>query len=361
MLKTVLLLDGSEAMDSSADYLPTRLLALRPQLGRFVHTYLDANPLASLGVVVMRDGVAHRLNPCTTNASDILQALEVKYFLFGGSGAMSLENGLRLALSELVDLKRIARRVRQTDPDSGGKEAREEPAARLRILLVSSSVTIIDPHDVFGVIKMLAKLRVRVDVISFCGAVHVFEAAATATGGSLYTPMNYDHLTEVLGRLAAPDKSHVCQEEKPTLIPVGFPCYVERKEPQEGGGGGDYGGVTKYLACPQCGLMQTSIPSTCPLCKLLLCSAPLLHTTFLAHNELCAASSNAGDAMEEARKFNGDASAWRCSLCQRGMLDNDGKTLALQCNSCRCMRCARCEAFVRESIGLCPTCIAAPL
>ncbi|RNE98004.1 DNA repair and transcription factor protein, TFIIH complex, SSL1 subunit [Trypanosoma rangeli] len=357
MLKTALLLDGSEAMNSSADYLPTRLLALRPQLGKFVHTYLGANPLASLGVVTMRDGVAHRLNSCTTNTSDILQTLEVKYFLFGGSGAMSLENGLRLALSELVDLKRIAKRVRQTESNDIGREAREEPAARLRILLVSSSVTIVDPHDVFNVIKMLAKLRVRVDVISFCGAVHVFEAAATATGGTLYTPMNYDHLSEVLGRLSTPDKSRSCHEEKPMMIPVGFPCYAEREEPQEAGSGG----VTKYLACPQCGLIQTSIPSTCLLCKLLLCSAPLLHTTFVAHNELCAASSKAGGASEGPSKLMDDTFGERCSLCQLGMQDEDGKTLVWQCNSCRCMRCASCEKFVREGIGLCPICIAAPL
>ncbi|PWU83304.1 DNA repair and transcription factor protein [Trypanosoma cruzi] len=356
MLKTVLLLDGSEAMNSSADYLPTRLLALRPQLGRFVHAYLDANPLASLGVVTMRDGVAHRLNSCTTNASDIIQTLEVKYFLFGGSGAMSLENGLRFALSELVDMKRIAKRVRRTEPRAGGKEAREEPTARLRILLVSSSVTVIDPHDVFGVIKMMAKLHVRVDVISFCGAVHVFGEAAVSTGGTLYTPMNYDHLTEVLGRLASPDKRHVCQEERPAMIRIGFPVYIDCKEPE-----GGEGGSTNYVACPQCALVQTSIPSTCPLCKLLLCSAPLIHNTFIAHNELCPVSENVVDAFEGADKPTEDYLNERCSLCQYGMMGEDGRALVWRCNSCHCLRCVSCEKYVRERIGLCPTCIASPL
>ncbi|KEG10863.1 DNA repair and transcription factor protein [Trypanosoma grayi] len=356
MQKTILLLDGSEAVNSSEDYLPTRLLALRPQLNAFVHAYLDANPLASLGVVAMRDGVAYCLNPCTTNASEIIQALEVKYFLFGGSGAMSLENGLRLSLSELVDLRRIAKRARQEGVNGAtNKEAREESTTRLRILLVSSSVTLIDPHDVFAVVKMVARLHVRVDVISFCGAVHVFEETAAATGGVLYTPMNYDHLTEVLRRLAAPGKvSGVGSEGMRSMIQVGFPVYVE----QDGEGGGE---GPRYIACPQCALMQTSIPSTCPLCKLLLCSAPLIHTTFIAHNELCAPSEKCEDSLERVKEKEGEcASDGYCSLCCVRGMNGDGEGM-WRCSFCRSERCGSCESYVRDCIGICPTCIASPL
>nr|CCC50009.1 putative DNA repair and transcription factor protein, fragment [Trypanosoma vivax Y486] len=289
MLRTVLLVDGSEAVNCSADYLPTRLLALRPQLHAFVHTYFDENPLAALGVVVMRDGVAHRICSCTTNATDILQALEVKYFLFGGSGAMSLENGLRLALSELVELKRIAKRLRQDGVDTGNGSngsrgpTLEQPSARLRIVVISSSVTLVDPHDVFAVQRLVARLRVRVDVISFSGAVHALEEAAAVTGGMLHTPLGYDHLTTILRRLAAPDKMAARREgEKSPMIRIGFPLHMESAEAEVE--------RRRFIACPQCGLVQTATPSTCHLCKLLICSVPLMHCTFIAHNDLCAPS-----------------------------------------------------------------------
>ncbi|KAH9597200.1 Ssl1-like [Trypanosoma melophagium] len=353
MLKTVLLLDGSDAVNSSADYLPTRLLALRPQLNRFVHEYLDSNPLASLAVVTMRDGVAHRLNSCTTNASEIIQALEVKYFLFGGSGAMSLENGLRLSLSELVDMKRITKRVRQANSGISGKEIREEPVAKLRIILISSSVTLIDPHDVFLVLKIVAQLHVRVDVISFCGAVHVFQEAAVATGGILYTPMNYDHLTEILHRLAIPEKNTISIEGKQWMIQIGFPVYVEhegkKKKEEENQN-------LRYFACPQCGLIQTSIPSTCPLCKLLLCSVPLIHTTFIAQNELCAPSKEYKSGVETAKDEERTFLYGPCSLCQRKRVSREEGSI-WQCSSCQCVRCSVCETYVRDSIGLCPMCI----
>ncbi|ORC88809.1 DNA repair and transcription factor protein, TFIIH complex, SSL1 subunit [Trypanosoma theileri] len=354
MLKTVLLLDGSDAVNSSADYLPTRLLALRPQLNRFVHEYLDSNPLASLAVVTMRDGVAHRLNSCTTNASEIIQALEVQYFLFGGSGAMSLENGLRLSLSELVDMKRITKRVRQTNSGNtatSSKETREEPLAKLRIILISSSVTLIDPHDVFLVLKIVSQLHVRVDVISFCGAVHVFHEAALATGGTLYTPMNYDHLTEILHRLAIPEKNNISSEGKQWMIQIGFPVYVEHEGKEKEGE--EYQNL-KYYACPQCGLIQTSIPSTCPLCKLLLCSVPLIHTTFIAQNELCAPSKEYKSGMEKEKEKTFLYSP--CSLCQRKIVCNERGSI-WQCSSCQCVRCSVCETYVRDSLNLCPTCI----
>lgn len=69
MLRTVLLLDGSAAMNVSSDYLPSYLLASRPPLMQFVNYYLDSTPLASLGVVVMRHGVAVKLLAPTTNVS----------------------------------------------------------------------------------------------------------------------------------------------------------------------------------------------------------------------------------------------------------------------------------------------------
>lgn len=54
-----------------------------------------------------------------------------------------------------------------------------------RVVLLSAAVTLIDPTDVLKIIHVMASLHIRVDIISFNGAVHVFEECAHRTGGLL--------------------------------------------------------------------------------------------------------------------------------------------------------------------------------
>ncbi|KPA79255.1 hypothetical protein ABB37_05732 [Leptomonas pyrrhocoris] len=232
MLRTVLLMDGSEAMNSSSDYLPSYLLAMRPPLLRLVEKYLDSTPLASLGIVVMRDGVSHRLLPCTTNRNEIVDVLERDVFLHGGSGSMSLENGLRMAMSELVDMRKVAALVAahsstsKVNGSAGGAAAAaaaslaastratwKGSATQLNVLIVSAAVTLIDPTDVFNVVNTMAALSVRINVLSLVGAVHVFDVCALETGGRLYCPMNYDHLLQIVDELATAHRAHAATAE----------------------------------------------------------------------------------------------------------------------------------------------------
>lgn len=391
MLRTVLLLDGSEAMNSSSDYLPSYLLALRPPVLRFVTRYLDTTPLASLGVVVMRNGVSQRLAPLTTNASEIALALERDYFLYGGAGVTSLENGMRMALSELVDLQRVATRKSA----GAAAAATTHSAVQLRVLLISASVTVIDPADVFQVLRMMANFGVVVSVVSFTGAVHVFGEAAALTGGRLYCPMNYDHLLRVMdelalsttngdevGGVAAPGKKRGRHGgEAPVhasrLIPIGFPRYLHRDRvasaPATSAGAASssvaaptHSAAQTYLVCPQCHLLQTAVPSTCPLCRLILCSVPLLYATFVAQNHLLPPSmarpttGSASSRRDKASKRSSPlpqsgVGAHRCALC---LEDLPATVSATQCTACQSWRCASCEELVTERIGLCPVCVA---
>jgi len=222
MLRTVLLLDGSDAMNRSSDYLPSYLLALRSPILSFASQYLSASPLAALGVVVMRDGVAHRLLPPTTSMSDICNTLETSYFLFGGSGATSLENGLRMALAELVDLKRVvAAQDSSSSATTTTTHVEEDACVQRRILLISASVTLIDPNDVFAVMRTLRAFRVEVSVVSLVGAVHVFHECARITGGVLASPMSFEHLLHIMAEMAEQNRVAprwqrvcVCQREK---------------------------------------------------------------------------------------------------------------------------------------------------
>lgn len=368
MLKTILLLDGSEAMNSSSDYLPSYLLAMRPPLLRFVSQYLNATPLALLGVVVMRNGVADRLCPCTTNASELADTLERDYFLYGGAGVTSLENGLRMALSELVDLKKAVS-LSKSDAAVTASVHRQTGAAQLHIVIVSASVTFIDPTDVFRVIATMATFRIVMDVVSLTGAVHVFDECARQTGGHLYCPLNYDHLFSIMhtlgvgrarsGGLRRPRKrprggESKGEEEKVPMVAVGFPVYVHRTT-------GDT--TTTYLACPQCHFIQTSIPSTCPLCKLLLCNVCLTYSTFVSHNSL-AASTTEVPIRDLLRTHDRKPSSQRqeehirCSLCDTHCGNPKEGGTFYACRACHCLRCSSCDLFVRESLGMCPGCVA---
>uniref|UniRef100_A0A0A9W5T0 General transcription factor IIH subunit 2 n=1 Tax=Lygus hesperus TaxID=30085 RepID=A0A0A9W5T0_LYGHE len=230
--------------------------------------YLDSTPMASLGVVVMRHGVAEKLAIPTTNRTELLQTLERDYFLYGGAGSLSLENGLRMALSELVNLKSLQSHCRTTATRKRHvDDYRYHPyMEQTRVLLVSAAVTLIDPTDVLRLIHLLTVLHIRVDIISFTGAVHVFETCARVTGGVLSCPLSYDHLRRVMREMALvcgfPSKqrredgrvidsslshhhhalthakrqrieedhdTHSQHEQTgPSMIPIGFPLYLNR-------------------------------------------------------------------------------------------------------------------------------------
>ncbi|KAK7199005.1 Ssl1-like [Novymonas esmeraldas] len=440
MLRTVLLLDGSDAMNSSADYLPNYLLAMRPPLLRLVEHYLDSTPLASMGVVVMRDGISHRLLPCTTNRNDVIDVLERDVFLHGGSGSTSVENGLRMAMSELVDMRKVAALAAAAAASAAAKTttaAKEVSAAaidphtvwkgsatQLTVILVSASVTLIDPTDVFAVVHTMAAVGIRIHVVSLVGAVHVFDVCAVETGGSLHCPLSYDHLLRIVEELATSHRTHAAlarrrkrQRESrqrrvtrsradcvdgvadsgadaPRLLPFGCPMYLEAPvsdsaaalPPSDGAVAGGARARSLYIACPQCHLIQLTVPTTCPMCRLLLCSAPMLYSTYVSLNTLTppaaplrvvrdTSSSTAAAAVARGANVvratlqqpvrcclcscvipaSVAAAPARTSACSNAVADS---AQAWQCSACASYRCNACHDTVLHTLGLCPQCVA---
>ncbi|CAJ1989249.1 Ssl1-like [Leishmania donovani] len=443
MLRTVLLLDGSDAMNSSSDYLPNYLLAMRPPLLRLVERYLDSTPLASLGVVVMRDGISHRLLPCTTNRNEIVDVLERDVFLHGGSGSTSMENGLRMAMSELVDMREVAALAAATAKKSSSFAARNPRAAwkgsatQLNVIVLTASVTLIDPTDVFAVVNIMAALSIRISVVSLVGAVHVFDVCTVETGGTLYCPLNYDHLLHIMDELSTAHRAQAamarkkrhqrggrqqrvkrCREEDvegvevndddsdgadaPYLIPIGCPVYLEAPLSDSAEPSSAASSRSFYLGCPQCHLIQLTVPTTCSMCRLLLCSAPMLYSTFVLHNCLVPPAKvlrvmrDASPPASKAANLSAAATATvqeggvvkatmqqpiRCGLCMTsfiaemmGHTRNGGVSSPVgssarealvvdgaqvwQCSACASYRCNACNDFVLHTIGLCPYCLA---
>lgn len=322
MLKTVLLLDGSEAMNSTAEYQPNYLLALRQPVFQFVRNFLQSSALASLGVAVMRDGVAYTLQPCTTNIHDVLTTLETEYFLYGGSGALSVENGLRVSLSELLPFPQSKQKTTSRGASRQGDV--ESTTVNGRVLLISASVTVVDPSNVFNVIKRLKKERIEITVVSLLGAVHVLHQCAVRTGGLLHCPLNYRELRQQLTRLAVAHLSSASKGKgknafSTTMIPIGFPLWgylknetkseagvkAETRETAEGPEEKhDLNLTTQVLRCPECNYTQTSIPTTCRHCGLRLCSAPMLYNMFISRNHFISPVKSLGIASPSTRSHD---------------------------------------------------------
>lgn len=334
----MLLLDGSEAMNSSVDYSPTRLLALRPCIGKLIAALLDSTPLSVVGCAVMRDTMAQVVAPLTNHAAEIVDALEIRYYLHGGSGSMSMDKGLRACLSELVELRKRAMR------------------SFLRVVVVAASVTLVDGSDVLSLIPLLQRARIRVDVVHLLGAVHALQLVVSGTGGSYFCPTSYDHLQSILLREVVVPAHSTNRSQKrrrgdsddtadgELMIPVGFPVLQPSLEKPG----------KHYMTCPQCALPQTSVPSMCPLCGLLICSAPCAEISFVWHHALIPPTEAATAAvMDEGSK---------CALCdvslsKRPPFDGSQSSIVLMCSECRKPRCVDCDALVRTNFGICPSCL----
>lgn len=371
MLKTVLLLDGSSAMNATVDYLPTRLLALKPQVQHYIRTYLDLSPLSQLGTVVMRDTSAHVLSPLTTSATQITEVLELRYFLQGGSGAMSLECGLRTAFSQLVELRT------KKGPDRGSASSASQ------IVLVTSSVSLVDGGDVRAIVEMLKRARIRVDVVHLVGCVYALQQLAEQTGGQHFCPMNYEHLKQIMTKLpyesSALSQHHNSRHHgKATkrerdennsegisssfrdddgclLVPLGFPELVPATEiPGK-----------SYLICPRCNIPLQGVPCVCPLCALLVSSLPFIHMSYIWRNHLVPPvdSLKSPTMLPDAGDIAGVV---KCSLCDvelfeaaaGGGVSSEAVASFVRCTACSQLRCNDCNEVVATSLGLCPSCVA---
>jgi transcription initiation factor TFIIH subunit 2 len=350
MLRTVLLLDGSEAMNSTVDYLPSRLLALRPHILRLVESMLESAFAAQVAAVVMRDGVAHRVSAASSSVGEIADRLEKAYFMFGGVGSMSLDNGLRLALSELVPVQVGGSAVL-------GSHLQSQLVKR-RVIFVCASVTSVDHSDIYALVKLLRRHRVAVDVLSICGATHLSLQLAAQTGGRFVCPMNYDEMRTAVDSFVESPPSLVEDANNtptmPIMLPVAFPLPVVIAATRPGGAStGSSHHATSHcdemVVCSRCALPLTSVPSTCPQCRVLVCSLPYVH---VAH-------AKALGLAPIAERVSGEvlSSSESCAECNTRLGTN--KKEAFRCCGCARYRCQDCEAYIRTVLHVCPSCAAA--
>lgn len=359
MRRAVLVLDGSESMNSSTDFQPNRLLALWPLVTHFASAFLEADPVARMSIIVARDGVARRVCAATSSAESLAHAIEEGYVAPRGSGAFSLENCVQAVAAELGD---VMMPMPGAEPvDSGRGRRPPQPAGDsvdpstprqssfAEVILVCGSVTSVDAGDVLKTIDSFVHRGLAVgvvpcwNVISLDGAPHILNHIATATGGVLQCPMHAEHLARqllslcpVVGHAGTLVNGNVPRQ--PEVVAMTGVGAVTAIGPQRG-------------LCPLCHLRAPTLPAPCRGCGIALISEAAAARAMLASRVITwieAASNLASSSCVAcaAQIASGDP-VYRCDACDAGGSRSEDAM------------CAACRDYAHNELHMCPICGAA--
>lgn len=317
-----LLMDMTEA-SRQPDYKPRRLEYLVEAAGSFVRRFLAENPLAEIGLLVLRGGGCEVALPLRSSPDEFREKLAAAA-ADGPRGRMSIVAGLLRVLSALEEV-----------PPYGMREA----------LLFFASLSTCDPQEkpIDELLSQLKKQRVRVSVVSLSPELHILRRACAETGGSFAVALDARHFQELLSEhLSAPACS--ARSVVPRLVRMGFPKQVAQEAP------GAPATCACHLqprprlfACPQCHARTCTVPSRCCLCELPLASQALLARAFRSLLPL--------PPFGQAEKRCEAASCGGCCLPIQGQ--------SLLCRSCKHIFCEGCNDFLHEVLRQCPGCLTA--
>ena len=340
MVRTVfLVLDCSRraAEPETGEMRPSCLEVMKAEAAHFITAFFEQNPISTLALVCMKNGVADSLAPLSSNARTHLEKLRTLNERYC-AGEASLQNALDLAKDQLQA--------------TGSFVSRE-------LVLLSASLSTCDPGDIHATIGGLAAKKVRCTVVSLVAEVYVLKELARATGGEFGVALGPDHLRDLLARRVPPPPTEGVKEgtvgASASLVRIGFPtrraggsaptlCFVPGGGARLTPGDGRYG-------CPQCGASHAELPTQCPICNLKLVSAADLVRSyhhlfplpaFAAHTELAADKGTCfGCAAALPLAVGGGASGLRCPTC--------GEVF-----------CAHCDELIHDTLHTCPGCAARP-
>eukprot|EP00056_Hartaetosiga_gracilis_P005265 m.82985 g.82985 ORF g.82985 m.82985 type:complete len:442 (+) comp12107_c0_seq6:82-1407(+) len=368
---TFVILDLSEAMDDN-DLKPSRLGVAVNALVRFVDDFFHHNPISDMGLIVMREGIAHTITDLIGNKDTLISYIrslgdpKSKYF---PAGEVSLQNALELACNLLKGI-----------PSHATKE----------VVMLMSSLSSCDPGNIFDTVDRLAREHVIVNVVALAAAVRVCEDVCQRTKGIHSVALDERHVTELMLEFSTPPLA--TDNLKSTQLPVGFATYDSTNPITRRRGKKIVTIVSGYL-CPQCGNKVANIPSKCDVCDLILVSSPHLAKTYHHLFPLPAfvevpltnktgekesgkgngnnmdmgadESDNKGETRIDAvsgmadglnNNNNNDKSNLSsvCAGCE-DIMEED--THAYQCPKCEGVFCFACDLFCHEEMFNCPQCV----
>ncbi|QWW21466.1 hypothetical protein CA7LBN_000212 [Candidozyma auris] len=197
----VLVIDGSLAMIEK-DLRPTRFAAMLSYLSDFIIEFFDQNPISQLGIIMMRNGMAHLVSEVSGSPQYHLDKLRVlkarQHNRFEPKGDPSLQNALELARSLLTI-------------NYGGMASASTKNSK-EILIIFGALFTSDPGNIHKTIDSLVKENIKVKVIGLSAQVAICQEIVSRTNfpsssknkvrmdiGDLYgVIMNEAHLKELL-------------------------------------------------------------------------------------------------------------------------------------------------------------------
>lgn len=191
-----LVIDCSKSLNQN-DLKPSRRAVIFRLVETFIMDYFDQNPLSQIGVIVTRNSVAEKITELSGNPQRHISTIKAQTNF---EGEMSLQNALEMAKGSLAFV-----------PKYGTRE----------VVVITGSMTICDPGDIFETARQLKSANIQTSVIGLQAEVHVFRAVAQTTGGSYVVATNEDHLRELL--LAQSPPPPATPKMGTSLIQMGFP------------------------------------------------------------------------------------------------------------------------------------------
>ncbi|GLJ40996.1 hypothetical protein SUGI_0848700 [Cryptomeria japonica] len=323
-----IILDFSRAAGEK-DFKPNRMVVVTNCVEAFVREFFDQNPLSHLGIIIIRNGIAHRLTDLSGSPESHIKALANNLECSGDS---SLQNALDLAHGYLTQI-----------PSYGHRE----------VLILYSALSTCDPGDVMDTIRKCKDAKMRCSVVGLSAEIYICKHLCEETGGVYSVALDESHFKDLLLEHAPPPPA-IAEFAVASLVKMGFPqrgaegvisiCACH-KEVKIGGG----------YTCPRCKARVCELPTECHICGLTLVSSPHLARSY--HHLFPVAP------FEEVigRTAPNQRLPRTCFGCQQ-FLPNPGSKVGvrLACPRCKKHFCFDCDIYIHESLHNCPGCESSP-
>lgn len=309
------------------DYRPSRMAVVAKHVEAFIREFFDQNPLSQLGLVTIKDGIAHCLTDLGGSPESHVKALMGKLEC---SGESSLQNALDLVQGYLNQI-----------PSYGHRE----------VLILYSALSTCDPGDILETIQKCKKSKMRCSVIGLSAEIFICKHLCQETGGSYSVAMDESHFKELILEHAPPPPA-IAEFAIANLIKMGFPQRAAEssiaicschKEAKVGGG----------YTCPRCKARVCELPTECRICGLTLISSPHLARSYhhlfpiVPFDEV--SSSVLNDPHNRLPRS--------CFGCQQSLPNPGNKpSLRVACPKCKQHFCLDCDIYIHENLHNCPGC-----
>ncbi|OAY51661.1 general transcription factor IIH subunit 2 [Manihot esculenta] len=311
---------------SEMDFRPSRMVVITKHVEAFIREFFDQNPLSQIGLVTIKDGVAHPLTELGGSPESHIKALMGKMECSGDS---SLQNALDLVCGYLDQI-----------PSYGHRE----------VLILYSALSTCDPGDIMESIQKCKKSKIRCSVIGLSAEMFICKLLCQETGGLYSVAMDEAHFKELMLDHAPPPPA-IAEFAIANLIKMGFPqraaegsiaicsCHKEAK-------------VGDGYICPRCKARVCELPTECRICGLTLVSSPHLARSYhhlFPITPFDEVSPRQNTPLQRPPKT--------CFGCQQSLLNPGNKLgLSVACPKCNQYFCVDCDIYIHESLHNCPGC-----